>query len=197
MFNISQLASLSLLEIGNDCFGLADSFNLDGLNQLTSVSIGDGSFKNSTSLSLSNLVSFESLDIGNECFSNIGYFELDGLNALKSLRIGQNSFTLNKNDYGFDKDRSFHITNCTSIESIDIGKFSFSDYAGDFELKELNSLETIRIGIINETSLNFYGSSLNVRGREFTPRIRIRPCKTRIPFGRRWIILERYFIQSF
>ena len=138
MVSFSQLASLSLLEIGSDCFGLTDSFNLDGLNQLTSVSIGDGSFMNSTSFSLSNLESFESLDIGSECFSNIGYFELNGLNALKSLIIGQNSFTLNKNDYGFDKDRSFHITNCTSIESIDIGKFSFSDYAGDFELKELD-----------------------------------------------------------
>ena len=171
MFNISQLASLSLLEIGNDCFGLADSFNLDGLNQLTSVSIGDGSFKNSTSLSLSNLVSFESLDIGNECFSNIGYFELDGLNALKSLRIGQNSFTLNKNDKGDNENRSFHITNCASIESIDIGKFSFSDYAGDFELKELNSLETIRIGTYNETSYNFYKAPFSLHGTHETSMI--------------------------
>ena len=100
MFDLSQLASLSLLEIGSDCFGLADSFDLDGLNQLASVSIGDGSFKNSTSFSLSNLNSFELLEIGNECFSNVGSFELNGLNALKTLKIGQNSFTLNKNDYG-------------------------------------------------------------------------------------------------
>ena len=197
MFDLSQLASLSLLEIGSDCFGLADSFDLDGLNQLASVSIGDGSFKNSTSFSLSNLNSFESLVIGNECFSNVGSFELNGLNALKTLKIGQNSFTLNKNDYGENEDRSFLITNCASIKSIDIGKFSFSDYAGGVELKELNSLETIRIGTINETSLNFYGSSLNIRGKAFNARIRIRTCQTHKHFGRRWVLFKLHFIQSF
>ena len=104
------------------------------------------------------------MDIGNECFGSVDEFKLDGLNALKSLRIGQNSFTLNKNDKGDNENRSFHITNCASIESIDIGKFSFSDYAGDFELKELNSLETIRIGTYNETSYNFYNAPFSLHG---------------------------------
>ena len=189
MFDLSQLASLSLLEIGSDCFGLADSFDLDGLNQLASVSIGDGSFKNSTSFSLSNLNSFELLEIGNECFSNVGSFELNGLNALKTLKIGQNSFTLNKNDYGENEDRSFLITNCASIESIDIGKFSFSDYAGSFELKELNSLETIRIGTINETSNNFYYAPFNLHGIQLAINDLIqRSSKTHLLLPRRWIL---------
>ena len=90
-------------------------------------------------------------------------FRLDGLNQLKRLKIGENSFTQRKIDYGNDKSKSFHMLNCESLESIEIGEFSFSDFAGQFELKNLPSLQSIQIGTIGSYSYNFYYSSFVIR----------------------------------
>ena len=70
-------------------------------------------------------------------------FIIDGLIQLESLRIGGNSFTMNRNGHGNDISKSFHILNCDKLELIEIGQYSFSDYAGEFELKNLPSLKTI------------------------------------------------------
>ena len=89
---------------------------------------------------------------------------MDGLNRLITLKIGQNSFTQKKNSYGNDESKSFHILNCESLESIEIGEFSFSDFGGGFELKNLPSLQSIQIGKIGSNSFNFYCSSFVIRG---------------------------------
>ena len=93
-------------------------------------------------------------------------FKIDGLNGLKTIKIGNNSFTQNKNNYGNDESKSFHILNCESLESIQIGQYSFSDFAGEFELKNLPQLQSIQIGIIGKYSNNFYSSSFVIRGIE-------------------------------
>ena len=51
---------------------------------------------------------------------------------------------------GSDLSKSFHILNCGSLESIQIGEYSFSDYAGEFELKNLPQLQAIQIGDIGK-----------------------------------------------
>ena len=91
-------------------------------------------------------------------------FQIDGLNRLKTIKIGSNSFTQEKNGAGNDKSKSFHILNCESLESIQIGEWSFSDFAGDFELKNLPQLQSIQIGTIGSYSCNFYYSSFVIRG---------------------------------
>ena len=63
-----------------------------------------------------------------------------------------------------NKSKSFHILNCESLESIQIGKYSFSDFAGDFELKNLPQLQSIQIGTIESDSYNFWCSSFVIRG---------------------------------
>ena len=73
-------------------------------------------------------------------------FKIDGLNRLKTLKIGSNSFTQKKNGYGNNKSKSFHILNCRSLESIQIGEYSFSEFGGDFELKNLPQLQSIQLG---------------------------------------------------
>lgn len=110
------------------------------------------------------LMKLESIEIGDDSFEGVKILKIEGLNKLKSLRIGNNSFTEHRNDYGNDKTKSFHIVNCESLEWIKIGKFSFSDFAGEFELKNLNSLQSIQIGKITSDSFNFYYSSFAVRG---------------------------------
>ena len=91
-------------------------------------------------------------------------FKIDGLNRLKTIKIGNNSFTQKKNSYGNDESKSFHILNCESLESIQIGEYSFSDFAGDFELKNCPQLRSIQIGTIGSDSNNFYHSSFVIQG---------------------------------
>ena len=108
----------------------------------------------------------ESIEIGNDSFFSVKTFQIDGLNRLKTIKIGKNSFTQEKNDWGDDEWKSFHILNCESLESIQIGKFSFSDFAGEFELKNLPQLQSIQIGTVGSDSDNFYYSSFVIRGIE-------------------------------
>ena len=86
---------------------------------------------------------------------------IDGLNELKSLKIGKNSFTRRTDN---NSSRSFVISNCIELESIEIGHHSFSDYGGGFKLVNLPKLSTIKIGEIGYDSYNFRYSSFVVKG---------------------------------
>ena len=110
------------------------------------------------------LLNLESIEIGDDCFESVQTFKMDGLNQLKSLKIGKNSFTQKKNSDGNDKSKSFHILNCESLESIEIGEYSFLDFGGEFELKNLPALQSIQIGTIGSTSCNFFWSSFVIGG---------------------------------
>ena len=99
--------------------------------------------------------------IKNNCFTKARTFSINGLQSLTTLSIGSNSFTQHTNDYGndIDKSKSFHILNCTKLESIEIGEYSFSDYGGQFELNGLPELQSLIIGSNSTDSYNFYSSS--------------------------------------
>ena len=127
---------------------------------------------------VSLLYNLESIEIGDECFGLVQTFQIDGLNRLKTIKIGSNSFTqVKQDDFEYEdpdmdyllnicngQSKSFHILNCESLESIQIGKYSFSDFAGDFELKNLPQLQSIQIGTTGSKSRNFYYSSFVIRG---------------------------------
>ena len=113
---------------------------------------------------MNNLNSLEKLEIDDDRFESVKAFKIDGLNQLKTIKIGINSFTQKKNSNGSDKSKSFHILNCESLRSIYIGEYSFSDFAGEFELKNLPQLQSIQIGAIGSTSYNFRYSSFVIRG---------------------------------
>ena len=115
---------------------------------------------------VSLLLNLESIEIGNDCFESVQTFQIDGLNRLKTLKIGNNSFTQKKNRDGDDASKSFHILNCKSLESIQIGEWSFSDYGGEFELKNLPQLQSIQIGTIGNDLHNFHYASFVIRGIE-------------------------------
>lgn len=112
----------------------------------------------------SAFISLEEIEIGNENFPSSEKFILDSLHQLKSLKIGGNSFTNHENSYGFDYTRSFHILNCGKLELIAIARYSFSDFAGEFELKSLPSLKSIEMGEYDKSSNCFYGSSFIIKG---------------------------------
>ena len=126
-------------------------------------------------MNLSSLDNLESIEIGDDSFSSVQTFKIDGLNRLKSIKIGAKSFTQNsqsKRIYYYsslisvksDIIKSFHILNCESLESIQIGEYSFSDFGGEFELKNLPQLQSIQIGTIGSKSYNFPNSSFVIEG---------------------------------
>ena len=117
-------------------------------------------------LNLNQFEWLESIEIGNECFESVQTFKIDGLNRLKTIKIGKNSFTQHNSSWGNDSSKSFHILNCESLESIQIGKYSFSDFAGDFELKNLPQLQSIKIGTVVSYSDTFRYSSFEIEGIE-------------------------------
>ena len=110
--------------------------------------------------------------ISNYKFTNIRECKINGLRRLKTLRILENSFVERSDSAHFlnsvteDNEKSYHILNCDSLESIKIGEYSFCDFAGEFELKNLPQLQSIQIGAVRSYSCNFYGSSFVIRGIE-------------------------------
>ena len=128
--------------------------------------IAPNCFSDVYELKLNKYKWLQSIEIGSDCFESVQTFQIDGLNRLKTIKIGMNSFTQKKDWYGNDESKSFHILNCESLESIQIGEYSFSDFAGEFELKNLPRLQSIQIGTIGKDSYNFYGSSFVIRGIE-------------------------------
>ena len=122
---------------------------------------------NSESLTTFDMSAFKlikSIKIGNDNFFYAKAFLFYDLLKLQHLIVGSNSFTQTKNSYGYDKSKSFHILNCESLESIQIGRYSFSDFGGEFELKNLPQLQSIHIGTVENESCNFFNSSFVIRG---------------------------------
>ena len=143
------------------------------ITNITNLIISSNSCNELKSLDLNKYRYLKSIEIGDDCFKNVELFKIDGLNELKSLKIGDKSFTHLKSDgkWGNKKanntNQSFHILNCIELKSIEIGSYSFSDYSGGFELKNLPKLETIKIGEIGEIdndSSNFFYSSFVIKG---------------------------------
>ena len=166
--------------------------------QVTDLTISSKCCNDLNALDLNRFQWLRSIEIGDDCFESVKTFQIDGLNRLKTIKIGINSFTQvkkaewDKLSYSEKVERckrskSFHILNCESLESIQIGEFSFSDYAGEFELKNLPQLQSIQIGTIGRwsSSYNFYWSSFVIRGIELILNIvMIRSSKSTIHYIR-------------
>ena len=134
--------------------------------EMTDLKISSNSCNDVKELDLERFEWLQSIEIGDDCFESMQTFKIDGLRRLKSLKIGNNSFTQKKNTWGDDKSKSFHILNCESLKSIQIGEYSFNDYGGKFELKNLPQLQSIQIGLMGSDSYNFFWSSFVIRGIE-------------------------------
>ena len=113
-------------------------------------------------LDLSGCVSLRELKVGNECFSSVNELKMIGLSELESVEIGMNSFTQHKNDYGNDSNRHFYLKNSPKLKSLKMGLFSFSDYTV-CEIENVDALEVIEMGELNEESYNFAYASLELK----------------------------------
>ena len=87
---------------------------------------------------------------------------LIGLSELESVEIGMNSFTKRKDSYDNDPNRHFYLKNCPKLKSLKMGRYSFSDYTV-IEIENVDALEVIEMGELDEWSYNFYYASLELR----------------------------------
>ena len=133
---------------------------------ITSLNIPDWTYTDiqDSILEFSQFTNVESIEIGNNCFGSVQSFRIEGLNRLKSIIIGKHTYLQAK--CGNNTSKSFHILNCESLELIEIGEYSFSDFAGEFELKNLPQLRFIQIGHIKSLSYSFMYSSFVIRSIE-------------------------------
>ena len=91
---LKRLPMLKSIVIGDSCFGIVRVFELDGLNELESVVIGNYSFKISDyertdgSGRIVNCPKLKSIQIGYESFLDYHSFELNNLPSLQSIDMG-------------------------------------------------------------------------------------------------------------
>ena len=137
---------------------------LRGSNDIKYLSIGNNvcDFANVTAFDLTKYPQLKSLSIGKNAFSYVDELKLIGLNELESVVIGNSSFTRKKNSWGNDPNRHFYLKNCPKLKSLKMGRYSFSDY-GVIEIENVDALEMIEIGDLNEGSYNFHSASLELK----------------------------------
>ena len=143
---VSNLKNLNRLEIGSDCFKYVDNFELDGLNNLSSVKIGTNSFTETPEYYWShvrasdynktfyilNCAKLRSINIDRYSFSDYkGRFELRNLSSLRSIKIG----TVGSNSRNFywcsfvvqskNTGMTFEGIDLPNLQSITLGDMAF------------------------------------------------------------------------
>ena len=137
---------------------------LEGSNEITTLNIGSRvcPFENATVFDLSVYPKLKTLKIGSESFEYVNVFNITGLSELESVEIGNSSFTQYKKGYGNDPNRHFYLKNCPKLKSLKMGHHSFMDYTV-CEIENVDALEVIEIGDLDEVSFNFYSASFDLK----------------------------------
>ena len=121
---------------------------------------GVGNDPSFTVLDLSRFESVRSVVIGDESFMYVSEFNITGFSELQSVVIGEKSFT--KSNYDKDPNRHFYLNGCPKLKSLRMGRYSFSDYTV-IEIENVDVLEVIEMGELNEESRNFPYASLELK----------------------------------
>ena len=116
-------------------------------------------------LDLSGYTKLKELIVGDCCFKSVERLQIIGLNDLESVVIGCGSFVKKGYDTknGRDDNRHFCLKNCPKLRELMIGWKSFLDYCV-CEIENVDSLEVIEMGDLNQKSVNFlYASALELK----------------------------------
>ena len=117
-----------------------------------------------TALDLSFFSNLKVFEVGDYSFAFVNEVKLIGLSQLERVVIGKNSFTKEKNSYLVisNPNRHFYLKNCERLIELKMGRYSFSDYTV-CEIENVDSLEVIEMGEVNEGSANFFDASLELK----------------------------------
>ena len=116
-----------------------------------------------TGLDLTRFCRLKSLLVGDYCFSSVNEVKLIGMNELESVVVRENSFTQKRE--GDNPNRHFYLKDCPKLKSLEMGRYSFSDYTV-IEIENVDALEEIVIGdlsSISYSSYNFNYASLELK----------------------------------
>ena len=141
---------------------LAEWYSLDasvGVIIMKSNSFNDGTFK---TMDMTRFVNLVGLVVGDESCMYVNELKVIGLNELESVEIGMNSFTRCKNDASSSYSGNFYLKNCPKLKSLKMGRYSFSTYKV-IEIENVDALEVIEMGDVDEWSRNFYYASLELK----------------------------------
>ena len=127
-------------------------------SSVTQIIIDNGvSASNFTVLDLTRFTQLRLLEFGNHCFTFVNELNITGLSELESVEIGSKSFRDDDSKGG-----SFYLKNCPKLKSLKMGRYSFSDYSV-IEIENVDVLEVIEMGELNEESRNFPYASLELK----------------------------------
>ena len=115
-----------------------------------------------TVLNLTRFVNLKELEVRDDSLISVNEVHLIGLSKLERVVIGMNSFTKWKSGWGNDYTRHFYLKDCPQLRELRMGRYSFSDYSS-IEIENVNSLEVIEMGDLNEWSYNFASASLELK----------------------------------
>ena len=140
----NSLISLKQIDIGNDCFKNVNQFVIDGLNELESLIIGEGSFtlddENSrgSSCLIMNCDQLSDINIGYRSFYWYESFELKNLPSLLSIQLDKSVFYRchgivfeSMNDWMNDE------WDLTQLQSITLGEWALGSDNDTVESNEL------------------------------------------------------------
>ena len=136
---LDRLNQLELVDIGSDSFKNSDNngLYLSDLPLLKKVAIGSNSFINYDVLVVTHIPFLEELSVGNGCLKDVSSLDLNGMTDLKRVTIGSGSFS--------NKNGSFSVVNCPSLESVEIGASSMAEYSV-LSVENAPSLGVLAIG---------------------------------------------------
>ena len=98
------------------------------------------------------------LKVGNNCFECLHSLRVVGLSELESVVIGKDSFTPSQDSKDERSlNREFHLKNCPKVKLLKIGPSSFVNYRVCV-IENVDALEEIEMGDLNEESHNFVGA---------------------------------------
>ena len=132
-------------------------------NHVEELRVSDGccNGRDLTELDLRGFVNLKKWSVGSNCFDSVDEVKLIGLRELESVVIGMRCFTV-ACVYGFDSYYHFYVKNCPKLKSLMVGRYSFSDYTV-CEIENVDALEVIEMGDVNEVSYNFRSASLELK----------------------------------
>lgn len=120
---------------------------------------------------LSRLSQLKTLEIGNHCFTRVKDWTIVGLRELECVAIGTYCAT--------QASGRFCVKNCPSLKELKIGRFSFEDYSVCV-IENVDALEGIAIGDVNDWSNNFFFASLELKSVVVALAVMIRPSFSQI-----------------
>ena len=139
---------------------ISDWNSLD--STVTEIIVDDGvSQLDSASMDLSPFSQLKRLEIGNYCFIHVRGLKLIGLSELESVVIKGKCFARYEICES-NPNHHFYLKNCPKLKSLKIGSLSFADYTV-CEIEDVDALESIEIGDLNDESGNFGSAPLELR----------------------------------